>query len=54
MVVEAIAIYKKIGKTYWQDAITKEMENVMVKFQLLVNGKKACNNYKFINCHIVL
>ena len=34
--VEAIAMNKKNGTTYWQDAIAKEVKNVKIAFQILI------------------
>ena len=35
MVEEAVAINNKSGNSYWQDFISKEIENVKVAFQIL-------------------
>ena len=54
VVKKAIAINETNGNIYWQDAITKEMENMKVAFHMLPNGKKACSGYQYINSHILL
>ena len=53
MVEEAISTEKNNGNTFWQDASAKKMGEVKVAFQIFDNGKKAPNNYQFVNCHIV-
>ena len=40
MVKEAAATKNKSRNTLWQDATQKEMENVMVLFQIIPNGEK--------------
>ena len=52
-VQEALRIDKETGTTFWQDAIRKEMTNVMVAFQILDNDEPVPIGYQKIDCHIV-
>ena len=54
MIKEVIAINKKNEKANWHDVIAKEMQNVKVTFQILVNGEKTPNCVQFFNGHMVL
>ena len=42
------------GNTLWQDAIEREMENVMIAFQVISEGEKAPNGYQYVNFHMVV
>ena len=50
---EAIAIDKENGNTLWQDAIQKEMTNVMVAFKFIGKGVEPPPGYQKIKCHMV-
>ena len=52
-VQEAIAIDKEEGNTLWQDAMQKEMNNVMVAFKILKEGESAPPGYQQIPCHMI-
>ena len=52
-VEEACAIDAKNGNTLWVDAISKEMENVRVVFEVLSNGKSVPIGHQFVLCHLV-
>ena len=52
-VKEAIAIDEKNGNTLQKDATEKEMENVKIRFQIILDGKRVLNSSKYLNCHMV-
>ena len=52
-VKEALALDKKNGNTYWQDAISKEMKNARVAFELLDLDASCPEGYKKITCHLI-
>ena len=53
-VKNTLEIDKKIGNTYWADAIATKMKNVRVAFKILPNGTSAPNGYQRINCQMIL
>lgn len=48
----ALAIDKKIGTTFWADALGKEMKNVIVAFDFPEDGTVP-PGFKMIKCHMV-
>jgi hypothetical protein len=50
---EAYAIDKKNNNNLWRDAITKEMENLKVAFDILPHGQKAPVGYTKSSGHLV-
>ena len=52
-VEQAKELDRKNGNTLWSDAITKEMKNSKVAFELLARGEKAPVGYKEITCHLI-
>ena len=48
-----VAIDKNNGSNLWQDVIQKEMENVMIAFQIIPNGERPPNGYQYVNCLMV-
>ena len=53
MVKEVVAINRKNKNTLWQGAIQKEMENMKITFQTILEGKKPHNWFLYVNCHMV-
>ena len=51
-VKEAVGLDAKNGDTKWMDAISKEMTNVRVAFDILKDGDHATIGHKQINCHM--
>ena len=54
MVKEVVVINKKNQNIFWQDVITKEMENVKIAFQVITCCVKAPNHNQFLDCHMLL
>ena len=52
-VKEALAIDKENGNTLWQDAIAKEMSNVMVAFDILEENQNLPPGYTKASGHII-
>ena len=52
MVKQAYEIDEETGTTFWQDAIKKEMKNVMPTFEFSATNKTP-KFHKLINCHMV-
>ena len=52
-VAEAIALDGNICDTLWQDAISKEMKNVISEFKILAEGGKLPPGYQKILCHMI-
>jgi hypothetical protein len=52
-VEEAYAINPATGTTFWCDAIEKEMKNVHVAFNVLVDGVAPPPDHQFICCHMI-
>ena len=52
-VEQALALDAKNGNTLWADAISKEMENVRVAFEVLPDGKPVPIGHQFVQCHMV-
>ena len=52
-VKEAATLDAKNGDTKWMDAISKEMTNVRVAFDILKDGDRAPIGHKQINCHLI-
>jgi hypothetical protein len=50
---EAYAINKATGTTFWRDAIEKEMKNVCVAFNVLLDGAAPPPDNQFICCHMI-
>jgi hypothetical protein len=42
---EALELDKKIGNTFWADAIAKEMKDICVAFKILLDGQFAPIGY---------
>ena len=49
----AYALDAKNGSALWADAISKEMENVRVVFEVLPDGKLVHTGHQFVQCHMV-
>ena len=47
-VEQALALDAKNGNTLWADAISKEMENVRVAFEVLPGGKSVPIGHQFV------
>ena len=54
IVEQAQALDAKNGNTLWTNAISKEMENVRVPFDVLPDGKSIPIGHHFVQCHMVL
>ena len=52
-VEQALALDAKNGNTLWANAISKEMENVRVAFEVLPDGKPVPVGHHFVQCHMV-
>ena len=52
-VEEALALYTQNGNTLWADAISKEMKNVRVAFEVLLDGKSVPIGHQFVRYHMV-
>jgi hypothetical protein len=52
-VEEALALDRKNGNNYWENAIKKEMDAVEVAFKFNSIGEKPPPGYKKITCHII-
>ena len=52
-VKEAAELDAKNGDTKWMDAISKEMANVIVAFDILKDGDRAPIGHKQINYHLI-
>ena len=52
-VEEALALDSKNGNTLWADAITKEMKNVRVAFNIGEKGDSPPVGHQFIKCHMI-
>ncbi len=52
-VKEVLALDRKNGNTLWADAITKEMREVPIAFNILPDGGSAPIGYQKIPCHMV-
>ena len=50
---QALVLDAKNGNTLWADAISKEMENVRVAFEVLPDGKSVPVGHQFVLCHMV-
>ena len=48
IVEQTHALDAKNGNTFWKDAISKEMENVRVAFEVLLNGKSVPIGHQFV------
>ena len=47
------ALAAKNGNTLWANAISKEMENVRVAFEILPDGESLPIGHQFVQCHMV-
>ena len=47
---QALALDARNGNTFWADAISKEMENVRVAFEDLLDGMSAPIGHYFMQC----
>ena len=54
MVKKAVAINEKSRNTCWQYAIEREIENVSVAFQTILESGKAPIAYQYVDGHIVI
>ena len=52
-VKEASKLDAKNRDTKWMDAISKEMTNVRVAFDIMKDGDRAPIGHKQINCHMI-
>ena len=52
-VKEAAELDAKNGDTNWMDAISKEMTNVRVSFDVMKDRDSAPIGHKQINCHLI-
>ena len=52
-VEEALILDAKYDNFLWAYAISKEMENVRVAFEVLPDGKSVPIGHQFVPCHIV-
>ena len=52
-VKEATKLYAKNGDTKWMYAISKEMKNVRVAFDILKDEDRVPIGHKQINCHLI-
>ena len=52
-VADAYLIDKNNGNTHWDDAISKEMENAKIVFDILPDRQSAPRGYTRINCHMI-
>jgi hypothetical protein len=52
-VQEAYAIDKENGNDDWQTAIQKEMNDLMVAFQLLEDDESVPVGYQYVQCHLI-
>ena len=50
---QAYALDAKNGNTMWADAISNEMENVRVAFEILPDGKPVSIGHQFVQCPMV-
>lgn len=49
---EALKIDRRMGITFWREAIEKEMKNVSIAFQFN-DGDVIPPGYKYIDCHMI-
>mgnify|MGYP006191742737 CR=1 FL=1 len=52
-VEQAYALDAKNGITLWADAISKELENLRVAFEVLPDGKSVPIGHQVVQCHLV-
>ncbi len=52
-VKEALALDRKNGNTLWVDAISKEMKEVRIAFNILPDSHSAPIGYQKIPCHMI-
>ncbi len=52
-VKEALALDCKNGNTLWADAIAKEMKEVCIAFNIVLDGHSAPIGYQKIPCHMI-
>ena len=50
---EAYTIDKATGTTFWCVAIEKDMENVLVAFNVLADGVAPPPDHQYIRCHMI-
>ena len=53
MVKEAHALDNENGNDNWQKAIQKEMNDVMIAFQLLDDCEQTPIGYQYMECHMI-
>ena len=54
-VKEAISLEKSNGNTLWWKAISQDMKNVLIYFELYEgNMKNLPPRYQEVNCHIII
>ena len=52
-VKHAYALDLKNGNALWAHAISKEMENVRMTFEIISDGKPVPIGHQFVQCHMV-
>jgi hypothetical protein len=52
-VKEPLEIVRRNGNTFWANAIAKEMEDVCVAFEILLDGQPVPIGYQKIPCHMI-
>jgi hypothetical protein len=52
-ITEAHELDKKNGNTFWADAIAKEMKDICVALEVLLDGQSAPIGYRKIPCHMI-
>ena len=52
-VARALEIDKETGTTFWEDAIKKEMNTVLVAFHILKEGAATPVGYNYMSCHMI-
>ena len=50
---EALVLDAKNGNILLADAISKELENVKVAYEVLPDGKSVPIGHQFVQCHMV-
>ena len=50
---QALALDARNGNTLRADAISKEMENIRVAFEVLPDRKSGLIGHQFVQCHMV-
>jgi hypothetical protein len=50
---ETLELDKKNGNTFWADTIAKEMKDIHVAFEILLDGQSVPIGYQKIPCHMI-